>query len=91
MVLVSYKLRGLVDCIAMVMHCLHAGQERETLPCMGFQERAPDNALGAVKQNPLSADNAWNPKMAGKMGPGVNRNEGFRQGHTRQPLGDAVG
>ena len=33
MVLVSYKLIILVDCIAMVMHFLHAGQERKTLPC----------------------------------------------------------
>src|SRR6266852_3068379 len=34
MALVYYKLIGLVDCIAMVMHFLHASQERETLPCM---------------------------------------------------------
>src|SRR6202795_2155223 len=34
MVLVYYKPIVLVDCIAMVMHFLHAGQERETLPCM---------------------------------------------------------
>src|SRR6266705_6937965 len=34
MALVYYKPIGLVDCIAMVMHFLHARQERETLPCM---------------------------------------------------------
>src|SRR2546425_12575529 len=34
MVLVSYKPIVLVDCLAMVMHFLHAGQKRETLPCM---------------------------------------------------------
>ena len=33
MVLVAYKLIILVDCIAMVMHFLHAGQEHKTLPC----------------------------------------------------------
>src|SRR5436853_7750935 len=32
MVLVSYKPRVLVGCIAMVMHFLHAGTKRETLP-----------------------------------------------------------
>ena len=34
MVLVSYKPIGLIDCIAMVMHLLHAGQEHATLPYM---------------------------------------------------------
>ncbi|SRR6266571_370666 len=34
MVLVSYKPIVLVDCLAMVMHFLHTGQKRETLPCM---------------------------------------------------------
>src|SRR5713226_9847252 len=34
MVLVSDKPIVLVDCIAMVMPFLHAGQKRETLPCM---------------------------------------------------------
>src|SRR6266851_1179982 len=34
MVLVSYKPRVLVGCIAMVRHFLQAGQKRETLPCM---------------------------------------------------------
>ncbi len=34
MVLVSYKPIGLIDCIAIVMHLRHAGQECETLPCM---------------------------------------------------------
>src|SRR5436190_14941707 len=33
MVLVSYKPRVLGGCIAMVMHFLHAGTKRETLPC----------------------------------------------------------
>gem|GEM_PF-1606837 len=33
MVLVSYKPIGLIDCIAMVMHFLQAGQEHKTLPC----------------------------------------------------------
>ena len=33
MVLVSYKLIILVGGIAMVMHFLHAGTERKTLPC----------------------------------------------------------
>src|SRR5216684_2990228 len=33
MVLVSCKPIGLVGCLTMVMHCLHAGQERATLPC----------------------------------------------------------
>jgi hypothetical protein len=33
MVLVAYKLIILVDCIAMVMHFLHAGKEHKTLPC----------------------------------------------------------
>ena len=33
MVLVSNKLIILVGCIAMVMHFLQAGKERQTLPC----------------------------------------------------------
>jgi len=35
MVLVSYKPILLVNCIAMVMHFLQAGRERETLPYTG--------------------------------------------------------
>ena len=34
MVLVSSKPIVFVSCLAMVMHFLQAGQERETLPCM---------------------------------------------------------
>jgi hypothetical protein len=34
MVLVFYKPIGLINCIATVMHLLHAGQEHETLPRM---------------------------------------------------------
>src|SRR5437867_12993908 len=33
MVLVSYRPLVFVDCIAMVMHFLQAGQEHKTLPC----------------------------------------------------------
>ena len=33
MVLVSYKPIVLVDRLALVMHFLHTGQERDTLPC----------------------------------------------------------
>jgi hypothetical protein len=32
MVLVSYKPIVLVDCLALVRHFLHTGQERKTLP-----------------------------------------------------------